>query len=128
MIGGLARILAGLAVALALPGGAPASERATVGVSFLQGEQVVVVQRSGSGARAAVTALLAGPTAAERAREITTQVPAGVPVRSVTVANGVSRLRVTCPDPSVLHGILHRIDAYGLELLDVRPIDETPAD
>ncbi len=45
----------------------------------------------------------------------------------VTVANGVSRLRVTCPDPSVLHGILHRIDAYGLELLDVRPIGEIPA-
>jgi L,D-transpeptidase catalytic domain/Sporulation and spore germination/Putative peptidoglycan binding domain len=89
-MGGLARILAALAVALALPGGAPASERATVGVSFLQGEQVVVVQRSGSGARAAVTALLAGPTAAERAREITTQVPAGVPLRSVTLANGTA--------------------------------------
>ena len=45
----------------------------------------------------------------------------------MTIGHGVSRLRVTCPDPSVLHGILHRIDAYGLELLDVRPIDEMPA-
>ena len=46
----------------------------------------------------------------------------------VTVEHGVSRLRVTCPDSSVLHGVLNRIDALGLELIDVRPIDEMPAD
>ena len=44
----------------------------------------------------------------------------------VTVERGVSRLRVVCPDSSVLHGVLHRIDALGLELIDVRPIDEMP--
>jgi hypothetical protein len=42
-------------------------------------------------------------------------------------ASVADTVRPTCPDPSVLRGILHRIDAYGLELLDVRPIDETPA-
>lgn len=44
----------------------------------------------------------------------------------VTVAHGVSRLCAMCPDPSVLHGLLNRVDALGLELLDVRPIDEMP--
>ena len=33
-----------------------------------------------------------------------------------------------CPDSSVLHGVLNRLDALGLELIDVRPIDEMPAD
>jgi hypothetical protein len=46
----------------------------------------------------------------------------------VTVEHGVSRLRVVCPDSSVLHGVLNRIDALGLELIDVRPIDGMPAD
>jgi hypothetical protein len=46
----------------------------------------------------------------------------------VTVEHGVSRLRVMCPDSSVLHGLLNRIDALGLELIDVRPIDEMPVD
>jgi hypothetical protein len=45
----------------------------------------------------------------------------------VTAEHGVTRLRVVSPDPSVLHGVLHRIDALGLELLDVRPIDEMPS-
>jgi hypothetical protein len=44
----------------------------------------------------------------------------------LTVGHGVSRLRVSCPDPSVLHGVLHHLDALGLELLDVRTIDEPP--
>jgi hypothetical protein len=42
----------------------------------------------------------------------------------VTVEHGVTRLRAVCPDPSVLHGVLHRLDDLGLELLDVRPIGE----
>jgi hypothetical protein len=46
----------------------------------------------------------------------------------VTVEHGVSRLRVNCPDSAVLHGVLNRIDALGLELIDVRTIDEMPAD
>ena len=59
-------------------------------VAFLQGEQVVYVDRSGSTLRQAVTALLAGPTAAEREREIASAVPAGTPLRAVSVANGVA--------------------------------------
>jgi lipoprotein-anchoring transpeptidase ErfK/SrfK len=39
-----------------------------------------------------VTALLAGPTAAERGREIATAVPAGTPLRAVAIANGVATI------------------------------------
>jgi lipoprotein-anchoring transpeptidase ErfK/SrfK len=61
-----------------------------VDVYFLQGEQVVVVTRDGSDAEAAVLGLLGGPTAEEKAKGIRSQVPAGVPVRSVTVSRGVA--------------------------------------
>ena len=46
----------------------------------------------------------------------------------VMVDHGVSRMRVMCPDSSLLHGLLHRIDAHGLDLIDVRSIDEMPTD
>jgi hypothetical protein len=45
---------------------------------------------------------------------------------NMTIEHGVSRLRVDCPDASVLHSVLHHLDALGLELLDVRTIDEPP--
>jgi len=61
----------------------------TVGVAFLEGEQVVYVNRPGSTALQAVAALLAGPTEAEAAKEITSQVPSGTPVRSVTLQRRV---------------------------------------
>ena len=85
---GVPTALATIALVLA-PGGA-GSQSATVKVAFLQGEQVVYVNRSGSTLRQAVTALLAGPTAAERKREIASAVPAGTPLRAVSVANGVA--------------------------------------
>ena len=71
------------------PGGAGASS-ATVKVAFLQGEQVVYANRNGSTLRQAVAALLAGPTSAERGRELASAVPAGTPLRAVSVANGVA--------------------------------------
>jgi lipoprotein-anchoring transpeptidase ErfK/SrfK len=84
-------IRAGLALgflAACLAGQAHAAS--TVNVYFLQGEQAVAVPREGADADAALRALLAGPTADERKRGIRTQVPAGVPVRSVSVANGIA--------------------------------------
>ena len=42
----------------------------------------------------------------------------------LTIGHGVSRLRVVSSDAAVLHGLLHRLVALGLELLDVRPIDD----
>ena len=41
----------------------------------------------------------------------------------VTVARGVTHIRVQGSDPSMLHGVLHRMEALGLELLDVRRAD-----
>jgi Putative peptidoglycan binding domain/Sporulation and spore germination/L,D-transpeptidase catalytic domain len=78
------------AAALMLAALSGSADSATgVKVWFLQGEQVISVDRPGSTADDAVRQLLAGPTAAEMARGIRTYVPAGTPVRSVTVANGV---------------------------------------
>ncbi len=42
----------------------------------------------------------------------------------ITIEHGVTRLRVVSVDPSVLHGILNRIDRLGLELLDVHQVDQ----
>lgn len=42
----------------------------------------------------------------------------------ITVGHGMTRLRVVSPDPSVVHGVLHRIDLLGLELLDLHQVDE----
>ena len=42
----------------------------------------------------------------------------------ITIEHAVTRLRVISVDPSVLHGVLNRIDALGLELLDVHQIDD----
>ncbi|HEY5876520.1 MAG TPA: hypothetical protein VIT64_14535 [Ilumatobacteraceae bacterium] len=44
----------------------------------------------------------------------------------LTVGHGVSHLRVVSADAAALHGLLHRLDVLGLELLDVRPIDDMP--
>ena len=45
----------------------------------------------------------------------------------VEVANSVTRIRFVVADPSVLHGLLHRIEVLGLELLDVHPAQNPPA-
>jgi hypothetical protein len=44
----------------------------------------------------------------------------------ITADHSVTRLRVVGADASMLHGILHRLDALGLELLDVHQHDEGP--
>jgi lipoprotein-anchoring transpeptidase ErfK/SrfK len=67
-----------------------ATGASTVQVYFVQGEQLVAVARPGSTVEDAVSALLSGPTAAERGQQILTYVPTGTPLRSVTVANGVA--------------------------------------
>ncbi len=66
--------------------------KSTVKVAFLQGEQIGYVERPGSSLEAAVRALLGGPTKAEAKRELTTQIPAGTPLRSVTLDRGVATI------------------------------------
>ena len=89
----LALVFLALGVVFVFPAGSSAA--ATVKVWFLQGEQMVSVQRSGSTADDAVAALLAGPTAAEKAQGMRTYVPATTKLNSVTVENGVARVDVT---------------------------------
>jgi lipoprotein-anchoring transpeptidase ErfK/SrfK len=89
---GVARLVPALGLLLAVAAAAAADGRpaAAVDVYFLQGEQAVPVVREGADAEAAVAALLAGPTAAERRRGIRSQVPSGVPLRDVSVSRGVA--------------------------------------
>jgi lipoprotein-anchoring transpeptidase ErfK/SrfK len=79
------------AVALLLIG-VTARASATVRVTFVQGEQNVAVERPGGGIEAAVAALVDGPTAAERARQVRTYIRPGTPVRSVTQVGGVATI------------------------------------
>lgn len=83
-----ARLLSALAVAALLVTVLAAQATAAVRVTFVQGEQNVSVERSGTGAEAAFAALFAGPTPAEGARQIRTYIRPGTPVRSVTQAGG----------------------------------------
>src|SRR5262249_44759146 len=81
----------GLVLVCALPAGSNAAGP-TLKVWFLQGEQLVPVERPGSTAADAVTALLAGPTATEQSQGMRTYVPAGTKLNGVTVANGLARV------------------------------------
>jgi spore germination protein GerM len=63
---------------------------ASVRVYLPQGEQLVAVTRPGSSVKAAVTALLAGPTRAETGNQFRTYVPSGTRLRSVRFASGIA--------------------------------------
>lgn len=63
---------------------------ATGDVYFLQGEQLVPIDRGVSTPQDALNALLAGPTAAEKAKGVRTYVPTGTPVRALTIVDGVA--------------------------------------
>jgi lipoprotein-anchoring transpeptidase ErfK/SrfK len=69
--------------------GGSARDAVTVKVWFLQGEQMIAVDRPGSTVDDAVRALVAGPTAAESKRGFRTYVPTGTPVRGVTQKDGI---------------------------------------
>jgi spore germination protein GerM len=84
-------VLALLLLATALSSSATASPRAApVKVAFLQGEQVVYVDRPGSTLQQAMTALVAGPTKSEGARKIKTQIPSGTALRAVSLKDRVA--------------------------------------
>jgi Sporulation and spore germination/Putative peptidoglycan binding domain/Bacterial extracellular solute-binding proteins, family 3 len=87
-VAGLILAIAAAAPAAASPAGE--SRAASVRVYFLQGEQLVAVRRPGSTVKAAVNALLAGPTRAEPGKQFRTYVPSGTGLRSVRFASGVA--------------------------------------
>jgi lipoprotein-anchoring transpeptidase ErfK/SrfK len=74
---------------------AASSAAGTMKVWFLQGEQLVAVDRPGATAADAVAALLAGPTADEKRQGMRTYVPAATKLNDVTVSNGVARVDLT---------------------------------
>jgi hypothetical protein len=43
----------------------------------------------------------------------------------VSVGHSLTHLRLASSDPSVLHGVIHRVESLGLELLDVQREDDT---
>jgi hypothetical protein len=85
-------VAASLTASLAAVSSASAVERqqATVKVWFLQGEQMISVDRPGATVADAVRQLLAGPTAAETKRGYRSYVPEGTKLRSATVRSGVA--------------------------------------
>ena len=87
----LAAVLAVAALAAAMLAGAgvAATRADTVKVWFLQGEQMIAVDRPGSTPEDAIRSLVTGPTAAEVKRGVRTYVPTGTTVRSVSEVNGV---------------------------------------
>jgi lipoprotein-anchoring transpeptidase ErfK/SrfK len=85
--------LASILVVVQPAGSNPAAP--TLKVWFLQGEQMISVDRPGATAADAVTALFAGPTAAERSGGVRTYVPSGTTLNGVTIVNGVARVDVS---------------------------------
>ena len=66
-----------------------------------------------------------GPADSERPESF--DIAAG-PLRTVlTEFERITRLRVVSADASVLYGVINRVDAFGLELLEVHQAEERPA-
>ena len=87
---GLRALVVAGAFALAAPA---AAATATVHVYLVRGERGVPVHRTAPAltpARAAVRALLAGPTAAERAHGLGSAVPSGTKLLGLTVRDGLA--------------------------------------
>jgi len=86
----LARAVAVVALlGLSAVGATSAADKQGVPVFFLEGEQLIQVQRAGSSPADAVRRLVVGPTRAEVKRGVRTYVPKGTTVRSVKVADGI---------------------------------------
>lgn len=73
---------------------APASTARTVAAYFVAGEKVAPVARDAAKGtavgRAAIEALLAGPTSAERAAGLTSAIPAGTKLLGLTIRDGLA--------------------------------------
>ncbi len=115
------RLLLGLASAflLALPS---AAEADAVKVYFTKGEQLRAVQRDiARGPAAAVTALLAGPTAAERKGGFGTTIPAGTRMTASKMTDGTIELTFseTLTGAAVAQ-VVYTATAAGAERVELR--------
>lgn len=61
-------------------------------VQFVQGEQLVTAQRPGTTLQQAMRALMKGPTAAERERQIRSYILPGTKIRSMSVDRGIATI------------------------------------
>jgi L,D-transpeptidase catalytic domain/Sporulation and spore germination len=104
----LSSLLAFSAVVGALAGPAGSAGTTPQRVYFTKGEQLGTVQR-GSTLPAALRALVAGPTAAERAKGFRTEMPAGTTLRGVDVRGGVAFVDLS----GRFESIQVRLDALG---------------
>ena len=84
------RHLAALAGLLAVAGMASAQASAATRVTFVQGEQNVTVARPGDGLQAAIQALVAGPTRAEKRGQIRSYILKNTPVLAVSQAGSTA--------------------------------------
>jgi L,D-transpeptidase catalytic domain/Sporulation and spore germination/Putative peptidoglycan binding domain len=82
-------VVAAVACAASLALAAPADSARTARVWFLQDGRLVAVQRRAPTVADTIRALLAGPTAAERARGLRTAVPRATPLRAVAIERRV---------------------------------------
>jgi lipoprotein-anchoring transpeptidase ErfK/SrfK len=102
----LALLLLAVVLACAAPAAHAAAPPSTAKLYFTAGEQFSVVDRTlpsaSSGALSAITALLRGPTAAERAKDIATQIPSGVTITQLTSDKDSAVIELS---PAFLEGI-----------------------
>src|SRR5689334_17428147 len=109
---------------------APSVARAeTAKIYFTKGEQLATVKRTVSGDEpaAAITALLAGPTAAERKKGFGTAIPSGVTLVSAEVDD--TKVTLTFSDNFAaadqtylarLAQVVYTADAAGMEEIEIR--------
>jgi hypothetical protein len=119
------------AAAVALP-----STGSAATVQFVQGEQLVTAQRPGTTLAQSMNALLRGPTAAERARQIRSYILPGTKIRSIEVDRGVATIDfstrlVRGEEPNVLLARLAQVvgtatRAPGVRSVRVRILGGTP--
>lgn len=83
-------------------------------IQLIQGQQLAPIERPGDGLEEAIRALIAGPTAAERAAGVRSHVPRATRLRSATVVNGVATIDLSAHlvrsrDPRLLQARLAQV-------------------
>jgi lipoprotein-anchoring transpeptidase ErfK/SrfK len=88
-------LLAGLALVVLAAVPAAGARAPQLPVYFTKGEQLTAIHRGGTTLTSALQALVAGPTAAERATGFTTEIPAGTKLRRVGISQHVASVDLT---------------------------------
>jgi Sporulation and spore germination len=89
-VAGRAAIVPAVALVAALAVASAAHAQASVRVHFLQGEQTIAVDRPGATPADALGALLAGPSPEEQRGRVATELPKGLPLLGLEIADGIA--------------------------------------